>query len=151
MLRFLLAFLLPMAATAPYCRAQSDYLVYRIERTPDASICELPILYFEPNSIAFDPATELDLRFLAHLMQKYRKLEVRLSPQSVPAEDDVAAQFLLEERLSFLVAYMEKAYGIKRTRFLRESIPDQPRGTETGNRAPTLLDIRTIHCQCSWK
>ncbi len=151
MLRFLFTFVLPMAVAAPCCLAQADYLVYRIERTPDVSICELPILYFESNSIAFDPATELDLRFLAHLMQKYRRMEVRLAPQSLPAEEDIAAQFLLEERLSFLVAYMEKAYGIRRTRFLREPAQDQPRGTETGNPAPTQLDLRTIRCECSWE
>ncbi len=124
---------------------------FGINRTPEGRKCHLPIIYFEPESILLTQGYEVDLAYLAYLMLKYKKLQVRIRPDVLPAPDNVAARLLLEERLSFLVAYMNNQHGISRDRFVRDQYKDLSRGYEPEITPVLPLVKRRIVCECVWE
>lgn len=135
----------------PQLLAQNKSEVFGIKRTPDSRTCELPMVYFTPGTIQLEIGYDLELRYLAHLMKKYRKMSIRIRPDVVPAPGDVEGRLLLEERLSYIVAYMDNQYGIKRDRFIREEYKDISRGYEAPIAPPPPLVRRRVVCDCVWE
>lgn len=135
---------------APQLHAQQSSEIFGIKRTPNSRTCELPIVYFTPGTIQLEAGYELELRYLAHLMKKHRKMSILIKPDVVPAPADVEARLLLEERLSYIVAYMDNQYGIKRHRFIREDYKHISRGYEAPITPPPPLVRRRVVCDCVW-
>ncbi|MDP5171856.1 MAG: hypothetical protein NWR72_16525 [Bacteroidia bacterium] len=124
--------------------------IFGVKRTPDSRSCELPIIYFVSGTMQLESGYEQELRYLAYLMKKYKRMEVKLMPDVPPGPDDVASRLLLEERLSYMVAYMEQEFGIKRKRFIREEYKDISRGYEAPLPPPLPIEKRRVLCECVW-
>ena len=138
------------ALSAMTAHSQPIREIFGIKRTPESRQCELPMIYFEPGTIQLAAGYDLELRYLAHMMKKYRKMQIRLTPDLVPAPADVKERLLLEERLSYIVAFMQAEYKIDRDRFIREEYQNISRGYEAPVAPPPPLIRRRILCECVW-
>lgn len=142
-----------MIACLPFAQAtaQTEAIIFGIKRSPDIRQCTLPMVYFASGTIQLETGYELELKYLAHAMKKYRKMNIRIRPDVIPAPGDVSNRLLLEERLSYIVAYMESEYGIRRRRFIREDYKDISRGYEAPIAPQPPLVRRRVVCECVWK
>lgn len=145
------AVLLGLLACILTAIAQAPADAYTIDRTPDQRICDLPMIYFQPGTADLEPGYELDLAFLAHLMKKYRKIDIRLQPDLAPAPNDAEGRLLLQERLDFLIIYLHEEYGIRKKRFVRQEYRNISRGYEPPMGPPPPLVDRRIMCDCVWE
>lgn len=147
----ILATMMVVCLLSVQATAQTEAIIFGIKRSPEIRQCNLPMVYFTSGTIQLEAGYELELKYLAHTMKKYRKMNIRIRPDVVPAPVDVNNRLLLEERLSYIVAYMESEYGIKRERFIRDEYKDISRGYEAPIAPQPPLVRRRVVCECVWK
>ena len=143
------ALFLLMATSLPSVNAQIISDIFHIDRTPEERICSLPKIYFKAHTAELEQTSLEDMAFLAYIMQKNRKITLKVRTTISPNPEDATHKLLTEERLSYFIWLMKDRYGIPEKRIAREDYRQLSRGYSP-EQSKLPLDRRSLECDCVW-
>ena len=130
-------------------QAQALVDVFQVDRNTEKRICALPDIYFVASTAEIDAVNKEDIKYLAQMLKKHKRLKIKLQPEVVPHPQDASRKILADERLSHIEEILHHKYEVHRDRILRDPYRELSRGY-VGGQTENSISLSKITCNCIW-